>query len=1398
MTPLFQPITLLEALEGYTADERRVFQMLAALGFRLDNAQILKMLHALSWNAGFVDHQWLNLAVTKGLLKKEKNFYTVNSMIAEYLSQQLSYAGAYVLVQQTAKAAIERVWCLHLKDSTKAYHRALYSGDFQTVYTIMEISDEVLEVAPYSLVDMDDIVSVMVDWTWLHRLPDHLKFQFLYQMLLRVERGLADAYTLSEVRQELESSSSLIQEVAGVALLARILVWQGEFTRAKALLSAAGKGSEAFELRGRLAFLSGEGEKAFEFYRKALFRKRKESGDRRTGLNYEDMLFHIMACMRDQDVAKNSAFIRTTKARKSTHDDHSVLTTVLEKVLAVRSLGQQWPDKEIQQSLHSLSESPFSSWCFCLGVCWLGRKLEEFPLLLKSVKQAHDYANAHQMHWLLWEFKQMADGGFISNTLLEQTGTLQESTALPRKLIQQQVEAAGVVSCLSVIPLEMAWERGLKALNLLKEGPATSGDKAQRMVWLFFRNKDWQGHTTLMNVEPRLQSLNKNGKWGRGRKVSIKHLVASQQRQQAYPFLSKKDLLICDCIESIQYGYYYDDDITLDADEALAAAADHPLLFMNDVDTPLSVTKQAVTLKVVPENGLIHISLDPFPEGGLEIDEQGALSICWPSPHEAVVTNFTSEQLNVAQVLGENGLYVPESAKEQALESVASVAPLVTVHSAVEGEGHHAATKVEADSRLHLHLQPLANGLQISCYVRPFGDAPLLLHPAEGGRTVFTDYENQTLQTRRDLETEAKRAAKLFNSCTFLDADEGWEWLLDEPQQALQTLEEFHAMADDLELAWPEGKAIKIAKKLELSQFNISMNSQQDWFEIEGDVQVNEAQVLSLKQLLDLVQASPGRFIRLGEEQVLSLSSALYQRLEAIQSVTDKGRFHGLAASAIEEMTDGMQVKKNRKWQAQLKKLSDAEKFQPQLPSTLQAELRDYQLEGFEWMARLSHWGAGACLADDMGLGKTMQALALILSHAAEGPTLVVAPTSVCINWQAEVVRFAPTLKLHYFAEGNRADMMKNAGPFDLIVCSYALLQRNGAVLAACNWQTVVLDEAQAIKNGMTKRSKAAMALQSQVRLITTGTPIENHLGELWNLFQFINPGLLGSLEHFTHRFANPIQQQNDSEAGRRLKQLMHPFILRRLKSEVLPELPSRTEITMHVELSKEEMTLYEVARRQALERIHDSAGDQPGGGHIKVLAEIMRLRQACCHPSLIMPDCKISGSKLAAFGECVEELIAGGHKALVFSQFVGHLHILRSYLESKTISYQYLDGSTPIKERKRRMDAFQAGEGDIFLISLKAGGAGLNLTAADYVLHMDPWWNPAVEDQASDRAHRIGQTRPVTIYRFIAKGTIEDKIVQMHRQKRDLADTLLEGSDSGGKLSLHEIMRLVEESGEE
>jgi SNF2 family DNA or RNA helicase len=357
-------------------------------------------------------------------------------------------------------------------------------------------------------------------------------------------------------------------------------------------------------------------------------------------------------------------------------------------------------------------------------------------------------------------------------------------------------------------------------------------------------------------------------------------------------------------------------------------------------------------------------------------------------------------------------------------------------------------------------------------------------------------------------------------------------------------------------------------------------------------------------------------------------------------------------------------------------------------------------------------------------------------------------------------------------------------------VCSYGLLQQDGERLARVSWGTLVLDEAQFIKTPKSQRAQAARALHARCRIAATGTPVENHLGDLWSIFTCLNPGLLGSYRNFGARFLKPIEQQGDDAARAALQERIRPFILRRTKSEVLADLPPLTLVHHSVQLSEAEARGYQQLRREINFRL-TGAGRREN--KLEILAEITRLRRYCCHPRLVYPDAGSEAAKIDALLELVLELRENQHRALVFSQYVDFLELVRERLDEAGISYQYLDGSTPRAERQAAVEAFQAGHGTLFVISLKAGGFGLNLTAADYVIHLDPWWNPAVEAQATDRAHRIGQERPVTVYRLITKDTIEESIVALHQTKQALADALLSEGSQAAQLSTAELVSLIQ-----
>ncbi|MCK6549427.1 SNF2-related protein, partial [Myxococcota bacterium] len=475
-------------------------------------------------------------------------------------------------------------------------------------------------------------------------------------------------------------------------------------------------------------------------------------------------------------------------------------------------------------------------------------------------------------------------------------------------------------------------------------------------------------------------------------------------------------------------------------------------------------------------------------------------------------------------------------------------------------------------------------------------------------------------------------------------------------------------------------------------------------------------------------------------------------------------------------------------------RLRTASAREPELPTTLRAELRAYQHDGFRWLARLAEWGLGACLADDMGLGKTVQAIALLTARASTGPALVVAPTSVGFNWARELERFAPGLRpllLGELAPAERAGVITRLGPGDVMIAGYGLLVREADALASIELGTFVLDEAQAIKNSATERARAAQRIRAGFRLALTGTPVENHVGDLWSLFRVICPGLLGSAEHFRRRFA--ATRTDAAERRAALAQLVRPFVLRRTKQEVLSELPPKTEVQIDVVLSAEDRRRYEQARLATIAELTGVASVLPQQQRrFSVLAALTRLRQFACDARLVDPAETVGSAKLATAVSILRELAEEGHRALVFSQFTSLLALLRRELDAAGVTHLYLDGNTPAGDRAGLVDAFQAGTATAFLLSLKAGGTGLNLTSADYVLHLDPWWNPAVEDQATDRAHRMGQTRPVTVYRLVARGTIEEAILALHADKRRLFGDLLEGTSTAAALTTEELMTLI------
>ncbi len=951
-------------------------------------------------------------------------------------------------------------------------------------------------------------------------------------------------------------------------------------------------------------------------------------------------------------------------------------------------------------------------------------------------------------------------------------------------------ERQGIQYLLPMVARQAPWERTLRALELV--GTHLSGANnhnakagAKRLAWFVDMENE--------NLQPKEQKMSKRGRWSPGRKVDL----SSLQRQEVTS-MTRQDRTVNEALrtrhgEALSSMYYYSEyDLSLDFGHALYLLAGHPYVYLDsEQHRPLELSRGQPELFIEEEGEQLRLQFKPHTTAPGYVVEKS-------TPTRYTIYKINESEAQIARAVGRGSL-IPREGRKRLEASLQDLRHHLPVQSPAELEQED-LPQVEGDPLPCLHLLPFGEGFKLEFYVKPLHPEPHYFKPGEGRSLRMLQTEEGRVACQRSLEEESQLADAVIEACPSLQElpAQDYEWQVDDTETCLQVLLELFPLRENgqIRLEHPKGERVHLAGISDMSQLSIQVQQKNDWFALDGKLALNESEVLEFQRLLRHVQESDSPFVELREGEFVALTDRFREQLRELDSLLHqrgkKLELPALAGQHLDQLSEEMgDLEVDLAWAERMQRLQKAQRIRPRLPKDFRAELRSYQQEGFRWMMRLAAWGVGGCLADDMGLGKTVQALAVLAARREEGPSLVIAPASVTRNWMREARRFAPSLNAQLLDSSKDSRKISRLGKGDLLLVSYGLLPFVGDALAERTFANIVLDEAQAIKNAATKRSKIAMSLQGGFKLATTGTPIENHLGELWNLFRFLNPGLLGSWKRFNEKFAKPIARDGDEQRREQLRRLIRPFILRRRKDEVLTELPAKTEITLTVELSEPETAFYEALRRRALDEIQ--AADDTSK-RFTLLAQLTRLRQAACHPLLVEPRSHLPSSKLALVNETLLELLDNGHKALVFSQFVQHLRLVEQWVKQQGIPYQYLDGQTPGKQREAAVNAFQRGEGELFLISLKAGGTGLNLTAADYVLHLDPWWNPAVEDQASDRAHRIGQQRPVTVYRLVSENTIEEKIVALHHQKRELADQLLAGTNLSAKLSVEEMVDLIKE----
>lgn len=704
---------------------------------------------------------------------------------------------------------------------------------------------------------------------------------------------------------------------------------------------------------------------------------------------------------------------------------------------------------------------------------------------------------------------------------------------------------------------------------------------------------------------------------------------------------------------------------------------------------------------------------------------------------------------------------------------------------------------------LAVQVSPDRNEYQVNIQATAMEDGTARFVPAEGEDIVYDEVEGITHCVNRDLSLEYENKKELD---TFLqeqskaEARSYTEYTIGSAEGLLKLMAYIYDNQEKFFIEWPDGVRLKFRGDIKSSDVEITIQTNTEWFAVEGEVAVG-GRKLSLAELVQACSSSEMEgFVRLSDDEYVRMSETLKKHIEAMAAIGIAGggkckRVPKYQVGALASMIKGLNANADEGYGEFMEKTKTAFETEAKIPEGLTAVLRDYQKEGFRWMCRLDEWGAGACLADDMGLGKTVQAIAFMLHKSSKGPSLVIAPKSVVPNWAQEIARFAPQLNPVVLNNtSKRQGVVNGAGPMDVILCTYGVLGTESQLLQSRNWNVACLDEAHQIKNRDTLVSHAAMDLNAASRIILTGTPLQNHLGELWNLFQFINPGLLGTWPVFRDSFILP---HLDYEHRMLLKEMTQPFILRRTKEDVLLELPEKIVTTHMVELSYNEMKVYEEMRRLAETKFkkHKTAEERKEAKtlNLNFFTELMKLRMAACSMRLVYDRWKEPSTKIMALFDILTNVLSNPQNSvIVFSQFTSFLAMVKTELANRNINYYYLDGQTPLEKRQEMVREFQEGGRQLFLSSLKTGGIGINLTAANYVILLDPWWNPAIENQAMDRAHRIGQQRVVSVIRLISAQTIEEKILQLHETKQALTDEILEGTANSYKLTYEDVMDMV------
>ena len=840
-------------------------------------------------------------------------------------------------------------------------------------------------------------------------------------------------------------------------------------------------------------------------------------------------------------------------------------------------------------------------------------------------------------------------------------------------------------------------------------------------------------------------------------------------------------------------------------------------LFWQDTDSPCRIEQRTMQLKFRPDfqenlgltfEVLLHREgKPPVPIVGEEASFHGQMPlwVCWKQSFYPVYSTIDS---HLVQELACTPLTVPEEDISEFLDRVWSRLPSSALYAQEDFLRRMEPYFVPAayNPKLFLDEEGSLLTLQIQNVYETIHGEFIMPGPNPDFQTGSYSFEGKTFLVRRQQEEEAALTNMLLE--IKFQPRNSRVWFL-EPEEAITFLLDIYPRLVESYRVYGESALSRY--KVRLSQPTISATVKSDekekWFNLDIDIQY-EGQSVPLERIWKAwlqgkryVQLKDGSYSSLPESWLERISHKL-QALGLDPSKPPKLQFAQFEAPVLDSLLDDLPgAETDSFWNILRDKIHTFKEITPvPPPKGLKADLRGYQKQGLAYLNFLKEYRFGGILADEMGLGKTVQTLSFIqhmIEHGSTAPNLIVVPTSVLPNWEREAEKFVPSLRRLTIYGTRREGMFKKIKKSDLVLTTYALLRRDLEELQKYDFNTIILDEAQNIKNPNTITARSVRHINADMRLCLSGTPIENNLFELWSLFEFLMPGFLGAQHAFKRGVVKPIKEGDDDTLNF-LRTRVRPFILRRTKSEVAKDLPPKIENTYYCGLAEEQAELYAMLAKKLKEQVLSTV-DKNGiaKSQMSILDALLKLRQICCHPRLLKLDLpgvstNLPSGKFDAFKDMVTDIVEEGHRVLVFSQFVQMLHIIRSWLQISNMSFCYLDGAS--KDRFDQVERFNnSPDIPIFLISLKAGGTGLNLTSADYVIHYDPWWNPAVENQATDRTHRIGQTRQVFSYKLICQNTVEEKILGLQDAKKGVAESIIPGAEAWKSLSREDLEMLFE-----